>query len=154
VKSCVWRSETPFVPPRHFYRSRNSGYKVREAESAERQLIACLRRAGITASGEIRRLGLAGLRHGAIKSLPPTPSWSIIRAPAPATKEPGVPDAVLVPAHVNGGGGTKPNEQRIGFFMEIKFDTDVALLMPAFGQSNHFGLGIFTPAPLPTTRIG
>jgi len=153
VKSPIWRSETPFVPPRHFYRSGNSGYKVREAESAERQLIACLRRAGITASGEVRRLGLAGLRHEAIESLPPMPSWSIIRAPAPATKERHVPDAVFLPTHVNGGGGTEPNEQRIGFFMEIRFDTDVALLMPAFGQSNHFGLGVFTPAS-PSPQMG
>jgi hypothetical protein len=40
--------------------------------------------------------------------------------------------------------------QRIGFFMEIAFKTEVALQMPAFGHSNHCGLGLFVPISLQT----
>jgi hypothetical protein len=29
--------------------------------------------------------------------------------------------------------------------MEIRFGSEVALSMPAFGHSNHFGLGLFVP---------
>jgi len=54
---------------------------MREAESPERQLIACLRQAGITVSGEVRRLGLSGKQPETVGSLPPTPYWSIVRAP-------------------------------------------------------------------------
>jgi CRISPR-associated protein Csb2 len=145
VKNRVWRSETPFLPPRHFYRAGHREHKMREAESPERQLIACLRQAGITVSGEVRRLTLSGEQPEALGSLPPLPYWSIVRAPdGEATPFTG---AVISPAHTNGG-GTKlePNRQRVGFFMEIAFDTEIALPMPAFGQSNHFGLGLFVPA--------
>jgi len=40
---------------------------------------------------------------------------------------------------------SEPKRQRLGFFMEITFQTDVALPMPSFGHSNHFGLGMFVP---------
>jgi len=143
VKSRVWRSETPFVPPRHFYRSRGYGYRMREAESPERQLIACLRQAGITVSGEVRRLGLSGEQPETIGSLPPTPYWSIVRAPE--GEEAPFSDAVISATHAGNGMSPEANLQRIGFFMEIAFDAEVALPLPAFGQSNHFGLGIFVP---------
>lgn len=145
LRSRIWRSETPFVPPRYFYRSGSSGYRVREVESPEQQLIASLRRVGITLSGEVRRLGLPGQQPETIGSLPPMPYWSIVRAPA--EEETSISCGVIAPTHVNGSGiklGT--NQQRIGFFMEITFDNEVALPMPAFGQSNHFGLGVFVPA--------
>ena len=29
--------------------------------------------------------------------------------------------------------------------MEIAFDSEVAVPMPSFGHSNHFGLGMFVP---------
>jgi len=142
VKSRLWRSETPFVPPRHFYRTGHCGYKVREAESPERQLIVCLRQAGIKASGEVRRLGLSGEEPQTSGSLPPTPYWSIVRAPEGDASLPG---AVISATHANNGMSTETNRQRIGFFMEIAFETEVALPMPAFGHSNHFGLGLFVP---------
>lgn len=143
VKSRVWRSETPFVPPRHFYRTGRNGYKMREAESPERQLIASLRQAGITVSGEVRRLGLCGERLETIGPLPPTPSWSIVRAPE--GEEAPFSGGVILATHANSGMDPEPNRQRIGFFMEIAFDTEVALPIPAFGHSNHFGLGLFVP---------
>jgi CRISPR-associated protein Csb2 len=145
VKSRAWRSETPFVPPRHFYRTGHQRHKMREAESPERQLIACLRRAGIKPSGEVRRLGFSGEGPEAIRSLPPMPYWSIVRAPE--GEEMPFPGAVISPAHSNGSDmNVEPNRQRMSFFMEIAFDTEIALPMPAFGHSNHFGLGLFVPA--------
>jgi CRISPR-associated protein Csb2 len=142
VKSRVWRSETPFVPPRHFYRIGRNAYRIREAESPERQLIACLRQAGITASGEVRRLGLFGEELQTIRSLPPMPCWSIVRAPEGQASLPG---AVIAETHASNGISQETGGQRIGFFLEIAFDTEVALPMPAFGHSNHFGLGLFVP---------
>jgi hypothetical protein len=72
------------------------------------------------------------------------PLWSIVRAPegdqVPFT------GAVLSPTHTSDGGTkSEPKRQRIGFFMEIAFDTEIALPMPAFGHSSHFGLGMFVP---------
>jgi CRISPR-associated protein Csb2 len=144
IKSRVWRSETPFLPPRHFYRTGHGEHKMREAESPERQLITCLRQAGIMVSGEVRRLTFSGEQQETLGSLPPLPYWSIVRAPD--RKEAPFAGAVVSPIHTNGGGtNSEPNRQRIGFFMEIAFDTEVALPMPAFGHSNHFGLGLFVP---------
>ncbi|HLI83766.1 MAG TPA: type I-U CRISPR-associated protein Csb2 [Bryobacteraceae bacterium] len=141
TKSRVWRSETPFVPPRHFLRA--SG-RMRESESPEQQLIACLRQAGITASGEIRRIGLSEEQPEIVGSLPPMPLWSIVRAPA-GERGP-FRDGIVLAAHVNGA-AMKPEQncQRIGFFMEVSFDTEIAFPMPAVGHSNHFGLGVFVP---------
>lgn len=145
VKSRVWRTETPFIPPRHFYRTGGNRYRTREAESPERQLIACMRQAGITVSGEVRRLTLCEEQPETLGSLPPLPHWSIVRAPG--GKEAAFVGAVISPAHINGGGTSlEPNRQRIGFFMEIEFDTEVALPMPAFGHSSHFGLGLLLAA--------
>jgi CRISPR-associated protein Csb2 len=145
VKSRIWRSETPFVPPRHFYRGDRSKPKMRETDSPERQLIECLRQAGVTTPGEIRRLSLSEMLREPIESLPPTPLWSIV--PAPSEEETPFPNAVTSHTHSNGSeAGRTGNQQRIGFFMEIRFDNEVALPMPAFGHSNHFGLGLFMPA--------
>lgn len=141
AKSRIWRSETPFVPPRYFVRANR---RMRESESPEQQLIGCLRQAGITASGEIHRIGVSGEQLEVVGSLPPMPLWSIIREPEgePAP----FAHAVVLPTHVNGSGmRSQQNHQRIGFFMEVAFDTDVVLPMPAFGHSNHFGLGVFVP---------
>jgi len=144
IKSRVWRSETPFVPPRHFYRAGSSAHKMREAEAPDRQLIACLRQAGIVVPGEVRRLGLSGEQMGAIGSLPPMPYWSIVRAPE--DEESAFAGAVVSATHANSGTRPELDRQRIGFFMEIAFDAEAALPMPAFGHSNHFGLGLFVPA--------
>jgi CRISPR-associated protein Csb2 len=144
MKSRVWRSETPFVPPRHFFRGDHSKPKMRESDSPERQLIGCLTQAGITTPGEIRRLALPEVQRQAIESIPPMPLWEIVRAPG--GEETPFAGAVTSPTHTNGSdvGGTR-NQQRIGFLMEIRFDSEVALPMPAFGHSNHFGLGLFVP---------
>jgi len=144
VKSRIWRSETPFVPPRHFYRGDRSKPKMRESDSPERQLIGCLRQAGITSPGEVRRLALSEIQLAPIESLPPMPLWSIVRVPS--GEEIPFADAVTSPTHTNGSDvGHAGNQQSIGFFMEIRFDSEVALPMPAFGRSNHFGLGLFMP---------
>lgn len=144
VKSRIWRSETPFVPPRHFYRGDRSKPKMREAHSPERQLIGCLRQAGITIPGEIRRMALSEIRREPMESVPPLPLWEIVRAPG--AEETPFAEAVTSATHINGNGVRGGNQQRIGFFMEIRFDSEVALPMPAFGQSNHFGLGLFVPS--------
>jgi CRISPR-associated protein Csb2 len=144
LKSRVWRSGTPFVPPRHFYRGDRSKAKLRESDSPERQLIDCLRRAGINSPGEVHRLALSGMQQHPFESIPPMPLWEIVRAPV--AEESPFADAVISPTHTNGSDAERTgNQQRIGFFMEIRFDCDVALPMPAFGHSNHFGLGLFVP---------
>jgi CRISPR-associated protein Csb2 len=144
VKSRIWRSETPFVPPRHFYRGDRSRPKMRESDSPEQQLIGCLCQAGITSPGEVRRLALSEIQRELVESLPPMPLWSIVRAPG--GEETPFADAVISPTHTNGSDmGRAGNEQRIGFFLEIRFDSEVALPMPAFGHSSHFGLGLFVP---------
>ena len=144
VTSRIWRSETPFVPPRHFYRGDRSRPKMREADSPERQLIGCLSQAGVKTPGEVRRLALSEILNEPMESMPPMPRWEIVRAPA--GEETPFAGGVTSPTHANGSdGGRARNEQAIGFFMEIRFETEVALPMPAFGRSNHFGLGLFVP---------
>ncbi len=145
VKSRVWRSETPFVPPRHFFRGDRSQPKLRHQDSPELQLIECLRKAGVNEPAEVRRIALSEMDRTPIRSIPPMPMWEIVRAPAEADEP--FDGAVLSPTHCNGGDtGRYKNVQRIGFFMEVRFDREVALPMPSFGQSNHFGLGLFVPA--------
>jgi CRISPR-associated protein Csb2 len=144
LKSRIWRSETPFVPPRHFYRGDRYKPKMRQSDSPERQLIDSLRQAGISTPCEVRRLALFGMQQQPVESIPPMPLWEIVRAPGGEERPFG--DAVISPTHINGSDlGRDENQQRIGFFMEIIFDSEVALPMPAFGQSNHFGLGLFVP---------
>lgn len=144
LKSRIWRSETPFVPSRHFYRGDRSRPKMRESDLPEQQLIECLRMAGISATGEIRRLSRSDMRREPMESMPPTPSWEIVRAPG--DEETPLSGAVASPIHTNGSEARGGNLQRIGFFMEIRFDNEVALPMPSFGHSSHFGLGVFVPA--------
>ncbi len=145
LKSRVWRSETPFVPPRHFYRANRSKQKIREQESPEQQLIACLLQAGITAPGKVHRLALSGAQREPLTSIPPLPLWEIVRAPV--DEESPFANAVTSATHTNSSDiNPRTNQQRIGFFMEIRFDSEVALPIPAFGHSNHFGLGLFVPA--------
>jgi CRISPR-associated protein Csb2 len=142
VKSRIWRSETPFVPPRHFYRDNSK--RMRAAESPEKQLIGCLGQWKINLSGQVHRLGRSGEKQTILESIPPTPLWEIVRAPE--GEEIPWTSAVMSPTHINGGSmKSQLNRQRIGFFMEIAFEKEVALPVPAFGHSNHFGLGLFLP---------
>ena len=146
MKSRVWRNETPFVPDRYFYRGDRSKPKLRESDSPEQQLIDSLRRAGITIPGEVRRLSLAEMQAEPMESLPPTPRWDIVRAPEGEVSP--FHEGVTSPTHTNGRQKErKGNQQRIGFFMELSFESEVALPMPAFGHSNHFGLGLFRSYP-------
>ena len=145
VASKIWRTMTPFVPPRHYRRKAGSGVKVRESESPESQLIRYLRMAGVQTAGEVRRLGLADDVRKPLSSMPPMPLWTIVRAPE--DQEIGRNQAVLSPVHTPAGDrARKEHHQRVGFFFEITFRTETALPMPAWGHSNHFGLGLMVPA--------
>jgi CRISPR-associated protein Csb2 len=144
LASKTWRTLTPFVPPRH-YRRNGFKQKFRVSESPENQLIRYLRMAGVKTSGEVHRLGLAGDRLEQVRDLPPLPLWSIVRAPDAEGREP--VNAVLSPVHVPAADfSAKQNRQQIGFFLEVTFDTETALPIPAMGHSNHFGLGVMVPA--------
>ena len=145
VASKIWRTLTPFVPPRHYRRKTESGVKVRESESPESQLARYFKMAGVQTAGEVRRLGLAADVREPISSLPPMPLWSIVRAPD--DQESGLEQAVLSRVHTpsNDPAG-REHRQQIGFFLEIAFDTETALPMPAWGHSNHFGLGLMIPS--------
>lgn len=144
LASKTWRTLTPFVPPRH-YRRNGPKLKFRESESPENQLIRYLRMEGVRASGEVHRLGLAGVRPEPVSGLPPMPLWSIVRAPD--DQESGPAHVVLSPVHVPANDpAAKDHRQRVGFFLEVAFDVETTLPMPAWGHSNHFGLGLMVPA--------
>ena len=52
----VWRSVTPFVPPRFWYRQKVRDEKLKRSDTPESQLARCLRDAGVRADGIVRRL--------------------------------------------------------------------------------------------------
>jgi CRISPR-associated protein Csb2 len=139
VASKLWRSASPFVPPRYFYRGSGSRAKLKERDRPELQLAECLRKAGIQVPGEIRRYPLA---NGAMKD--DKPRWDIVRAELGEETAAGAL-LVAVPTHRNGSSNGRAMEQRIGGFFEIEFAEPVALPQPAFGHSCHFGLGLFIP---------
>jgi CRISPR-associated protein Csb2 len=136
--SRVWQSRTPFVPPRYFYRGNLHGGKLKEKDAPERQLAQCLHQAGITVSGEIRRLTLNG---DAQETLPPLAAWDIVRTPEGETDS-------LVSAVTHTTAAHAPRsakERRVGIFLRITFVDPVALPFPSLGHSSHFGLGLFVP---------
>jgi CRISPR-associated protein Csb2 len=137
----LWRSFTPFVPPRYFYRGNLHGAKLKEHDRPELQLAECLKAVGVTTPGEIRRSPLV---NGAMQN--DKPLWEIVRAELDEQTPTGS-SLVAVPTHRNGSSSARRGmEQRIGLFLEIEFDQPTALPLPAFGHSAHFGLGLFTPA--------
>ncbi len=136
----LWRSATPFVPPRYFYRGSGAKVKMKEKDRPELQLAECLRAAGVKGAGEIRRHAPV---FGSMQDERST--WDIVRAALGEETADGMP-LVTVPTHRNGSSARRGMEQRIGAFYEIKFDEPVALKQPAFGHSAHFGLGLFVPA--------
>jgi CRISPR-associated protein Csb2 len=136
----LWRSVTPFVPPRYFYRGSGTKVKAKERDRPELQLAECLKAAGVTTPGEIRRHPLA---DGAMQG--DKPLWDVVRAEIGEQSASGSP-LVTVPTHRNGSSGRRGMEQRIGLFLEIEFEQPVALPFPALGHSCHFGLGVFIPA--------
>ncbi|MGD0816504.1 MAG: type I-U CRISPR-associated protein Csb2 [Verrucomicrobiota bacterium] len=136
--SCVWRSVSPFVPPRYFYRGNSGKRTLKVKDQPEYQLIECLKGAGITTAGEIRRVSLPGrnLYDGQAQ-------WDIVRTPE--SEDPILNDTASIPVHRPGSGGAIGKERRVGMFFEIEFVEPVALPVPALGHSCHFGLGLFLP---------
>jgi len=118
VRSTVWQSKTPFVPPRYWYRKKLAEGRVRELDSPESQLRQCLIENGIDASGaQIARVDVASA------------GWDVCKVHLP--KQVRTADA-------------EP-DRRIGVFLSVDFPVPVAMPYPSFGHSCHFGLGQFSP---------
>ncbi len=112
---------------------------LKEKDRPERQLAECLKAAGVTTAGEIRRIAPPDSNATAGQS-----QWDVVRTPE--TEEVSSPDATNVTVHRNSSDGVRGKERRVGLFFEIEFVEAVALPFPAFGHSCHFGLGLFIPA--------
>lgn len=140
MTSRIWRSRTPFVPPRYFYRGNLHGAKLKAKDAPEQQLVQCLRQTGIDATGEIRRLTPNGQAQ---QSIPPVSDWAIVRAPE--GDEEFSTEGVVTAVHVPSASTKTEKARRIGFFFELTFDAPVAFPMPALGHSCHYGLGLFVP---------
>jgi CRISPR-associated protein Csb2 len=136
IPAKLWRSASPFVPPRYFYRGGHGRVTLKEKDRPEWQLVECLRAIGVTTAGEIRRLPMPFSEDKA--------DWDIVRTQE--GEEPILGDAPTVAVHCNGSNASRGKERRVGMFFEIEFDKPVALKQPAFGHSCHFGLGLFIPA--------
>ena len=134
----IWRSASPFVPPRYFYRGSGGKLTLKAKDQPEFQLIECLKGAGITTAGQIRRLPLPGRNANEGQA-----QWDIVRTPE--SEEPILCDTANVTVHRPGSSATRGKERRVGMFFEIEFAEPVALPVPAFGHSCHFGLGLFQP---------
>lgn len=137
--SRIWRSASPFVPPRYFYRGSSGKLTLKVKDQPEYQLIECLKAAGITTAGEIRRLSPPGRNPHDGQA-----QWDIVRTPE--NEDPILNDTANVSVHRPGSSGGREKERRVGMFFEIEFAEPVALPIPALGHSCHFGLGLFIPA--------
>jgi CRISPR-associated protein Csb2 len=137
----IWRSRTPFVPPRYFYRGKLHGAKLKASDAPEQQLLQCLQRAGIDTPGEVRRLTLNGTAQ---QSLPPLADWDIVRTPE--GEDGSLTDSVVIAVHVPTSAAKTEKIHRVGLFFEVTFDASVTFHIPALGHSSHFGLGLFVPA--------
>jgi len=135
----LWRSASPFVPPRYFFRRDRGRVTLKEKDRPERQLADCLRAAGISVSGEVRRYPLV---NGGMQN--DKPRWDIVRAELGEETPAGAP-LYSVAVHHNGGSTMRGMERRVGLLFEIQFEQPVALKVPALGHSCHFGLGLFVP---------
>lgn len=140
LSSRTWRSRTPFVPPRYFYRGNLHGAKLKTKDTPEHQIVQCLRQAGIETAVEIHRMTLSGEVQ---ESIPPLSDWEIVRTPEgdDESLEGRVPTDVHVPI----SSPKSEKSRRIGFFFELTFDSPASFRMPALGHSSHFGLGLFVP---------
>lgn len=113
--SLVWRSVTPFVPPRHWYRKKFAEGWVREPDSPENQLRACLAENGADAAEARVSLGdVAGS------------TWDVCKV------------------HVHASALREPS-RRVGLCLRVAFPSPVTLPFPSYGHSAHFGLGQFGP---------
>ena len=112
-----WKSLTAFVPPRHWYRKKIREQRIREQDRPFLQLLTCLGESGMS--------DLCSSSH-----LNDNPvDWDFCKVHIPR----------------NGSRGTSLAEYRIGIYLNIEFNEEVALPLPAFGHSCHFGLGQFVP---------
>jgi len=136
--SRLWRSASPFVPPRYFYRGGSGKRTLKVADQPEYQLMECLKAVGIRTAGEIRRLAPPGGHADNGQS-----QWDIVRTPA--SDDSILDDTTSVPVHRSGSNGTRGKERRVGLFFEMEFFEPVSLPLPALGHSCHFGLGLFVP---------
>jgi CRISPR-associated protein Csb2 len=136
----TWRSRTPFVPPRYFYRGNLHGAKLKTKDTPEHQLVQCLRQAGIETAVEIHRMTLSG---EAQESIPPLSDWEIVRTPE--GDEESLEGSVSTDVHVPISSPKSEKSRRIGLFFELTFDSPASFRMPALGHSSHFGLGLFVP---------
>ena len=136
--SRIWRSASPFVPPRYFYRSNGNKLTLKANDQPEYQLIECLKAAGVKVAGEIRRLPLLGRNPQDGQ-----PEWDVLRTPE--CDDPILKDTASLPVHSPGSSRGRDKERRVGLFFEIEFVEPIALPVPAFGHSCHFGLGLFQP---------
>jgi CRISPR-associated protein Csb2 len=139
--SRVWRSASPFVPPRYFYRGGKGKLTLKAKDQPEYQLVECLKAAGITTAGEIRRLSPPGRNPHDGQA-----QWDIVRTPG--SEDPILNDTASVAVHRPGSSGGREKERRVGMFFEIEFAEPIALPVPALGHSSHFGLGLFIPAKM------
>ena len=141
----IWRSTSPFVPPRYFFRGgKNSKVKLKEKDRPEIQLGECLKAAGVSTPGEIRRLPATATVKGDKSNA--QAKWDVVRAELGEETPSGAP-LVSVPVHRNSSSHTRKMERRVGIFFEIQFDDPVVLPRPSFGHSCHFGLGLFVSVP-------
>ena len=137
--SKLWRSASPFVPPRYFYRGSGRKIQVKEKDRPDFQLAECLKASGTSTPTSIRSYPL---ENGATQN--DKPLWDIVRTEIGEETAAGAP-LVTVPTHRNSSTGRSGMERRIGGFFEIEFAEPVALKQPALGHSCHFGLGLFVP---------
>lgn len=116
--SRVWRSITPFVPPRYWYRKKFAEGRVREPDSPENQFRACLRENGVEASpAKIARLEFADR------------NWDVCKVHL---------------TQQNRLNNAEP-DRRVGVFAIAEFAQSIAIPFPSFGHSCHFGLGQLAP---------
>jgi len=156
IKSRIWQTVTPFVPPLHFYRGTKKRPKFNANAIPENQLFDCLKNAGLEESVFIERIPLQKVIqkrvHFSVSSsnlvfeyIASDVKWDIVRSPE-GDGDPGLSGAVAASVHKNGSdSGPRKNVRRIGFFMKLTFDEPQSLPLPAFGHSSHFGLGLFVP---------
>ncbi|HLJ94365.1 MAG TPA: type I-U CRISPR-associated protein Csb2 [Gemmataceae bacterium] len=114
--SRMWRSITPFVPPRYWYRKKFAEGRVREPDSPENQFRACLRDNGVEAlPARIERVEFADT------------TWDVCKVHLPQ-------QSLLTNAEP---------DHRVGVFLITEFAEPIVMPFPSFGHSCHFGLGQF-----------
>jgi CRISPR-associated protein Csb2 len=114
--SRMWRSITPFVPPRYWYRKKFAEGRLREPDSPENQFRTCLRDNGVEALPvRIERVEFADT------------AWDVCKVHSPQ-------QSLLTNAEP---------DRRVGVFLITEFAQPIVMPFPSFGHSCHFGLGQF-----------